>query len=85
MVAKDSLYLMMVSAHNAYIIAKDIHPDTIKDGWPNFQNFIEEIVSDLIGDTRAARKPAMGYYRGLAQSTPLSNCLRKRESVVCVL
>ena len=57
MVAKDSLYLMMVSAHNAYIIAKDTHPDTIKDWWPNFQDFIEEIVSDLIGDTRATREP----------------------------
>lgn len=47
---------MMVSANNAYIIAKDTHPDIIKDRWLNYMT-IEEIVSDLIGDTRATREP----------------------------
>ena len=47
-----------MSSHNANIIAKDTQPDIVKDRWPNFQDFIEEIVNDLIGDTRAAREPA---------------------------
>lgn len=50
-------YMMMVSAHNGYIVAKDTHPEIAKDRWPNFQDFVEEIVEDLIGDTRSSREP----------------------------
>ena len=48
-------YLMMASAHNAYILAKDSNPQHAKDEWPHFQDFIEEIVEDLIGDVQAGR------------------------------
>ena len=50
-------YLMMASARNAYIVAKDTHPETFREKWPRFQDFIEELVEDLIGDTRARKKP----------------------------
>ncbi|XP_062583974.1 piggyBac transposable element-derived protein 4-like [Saccostrea cucullata] len=50
-------YLMMASAHNAYIVAKDIHTHAARERWPGFQDFIEELVEDLIGDTRARREP----------------------------
>jgi hypothetical protein len=49
-------YMMMVSAHNSYIIAKDTHPEIAKIRWPNFQDFLEEIVEDLVGDTRSSRE-----------------------------
>ena len=50
-------YLMMASAHNSYIVAKDTHPAVARERWPRFQDFIEELVEDLIGDTRARREP----------------------------
>ena len=48
---------MMASAHNSYIVAKDTHPAVARERWPRFQDFIEELVEDLIGDTRARREP----------------------------
>ncbi|XP_061188012.1 piggyBac transposable element-derived protein 4-like [Saccostrea echinata] len=50
-------YLMMVSAHNSYIIVKDVHPEVAKECWPKFQDYIEDLLEDLIGDTRANREP----------------------------
>ncbi|XP_061186542.1 piggyBac transposable element-derived protein 4-like [Saccostrea echinata] len=50
-------HLLMASAHNAYIVAKDTHPEIAREKWPGFQDFIEDIVEDLIGDTRARREP----------------------------
>ncbi|XP_062620039.1 piggyBac transposable element-derived protein 4-like [Saccostrea cucullata] len=49
-------YLMIVSAHNAYFIAKDTHPEMSKDRWQIFQDFVEEILKYLIGDTRSGRE-----------------------------
>ena len=72
-------YLMMVSSHNAYIIAKDTHPDISKDRWPNFQNFIEEIVSHLIGDTRAAREPAKVDCSGHATEHTIVKLFEKKK------
>ena len=51
-------YLMMASAHNAYILAKDNNPEHAHDVWPNFQDFIEELAEDLIGDVRTRFRAA---------------------------
>ena len=74
--------LIKVSSHNANIIAKDTQPDIIKDRWPNFQDFIEEIVNDLIGDTRAAREPAKVDCS--ATEHTIVKLFEKKESVLWV-
>ena len=72
-------YLMMASAHNAYIIAKDSHPDVAKDKWPNFQDFIEDLVEDLIGDTRAKREPKVVDCGGRATAHDIGKLFEKNK------
>ena len=51
-------YLMMASAHNAYVVARDTNPDVVAAEWPNFQDFVEGIILSLVGDVRSRRDPA---------------------------
>lgn len=48
-------YGMMVSAHNAYVVARDQGHDHHRRLWPTFLDFLEDLASDLVGDTRADR------------------------------
>lgn len=48
-------HLQMVSAFNAYVIAKDLHPETVKREWPQLQDFIEELADSLIGEFTSQR------------------------------
>ena len=50
-------YGMMVSAHNAYVVAKDQGHAYHSRQWPTFLDFLEDLSNDLIGDTRADRSP----------------------------
>ena len=50
-------YLMMASAHNAYVVAQDSNPDMVQSEWPNFQDFLEEIALSLIGESRTKCDP----------------------------
>ena len=52
-------YLMMASTHNAYVVTQDSNPEKVRSEWPNFQDFLEEIVISLIGDLRTKRDPAV--------------------------
>ena len=52
-------YGMMVSAHNAYVVAKDQGHACHRRQWPTFLDFLESLASDLIGDTRADRAPQL--------------------------
>lgn len=52
-------HLMMASAHNAYVIAKDSNPEVVSREWPNFQDFIEDLASGLIDDMTTPRAPPM--------------------------
>ncbi|KAK2183987.1 hypothetical protein NP493_288g03005 [Ridgeia piscesae] len=51
-------YLMMASAYNAYVVARDTSPEMVATEWPNFQDFLEEIVLWLVGEVRSRRDPA---------------------------
>ena len=48
-------HFMMVSAHNAYIVAKNSNSECVLKEWPSFQDFLEELADDLIGDCKAGR------------------------------
>ena len=50
-------YLLVVCAHNSYIVAKDSNPEYVKSEWPNFQDFIEDLADGLIGDYTPSRAP----------------------------
>ena len=50
-------YLQMVSVHNAYIVAKDCNEEEAADRWPQFQDFIEDLALELIGNVRAKKAP----------------------------
>ncbi|KAI0235221.1 putative RNA-binding protein 19 [Lamellibrachia satsuma] len=52
-------YGMMVSAHNAYVVAKDQGHTYHSRQWPTFLDFLEDLSNDLIGDTRADRAPQL--------------------------
>ena len=57
-------FLLVASCHNAYVLAKDLHPEHIDDEYPNFQDFIEDIAIGLMGEERAPRAPPAGPRRG---------------------
>ena len=48
-------YLQMVAVHNAYIVAKESNPAEAATQWPVFQDFVEDLSLELIGDVRSAR------------------------------
>lgn len=50
---------MMVSAHNCYVVAKAAHTAEMKESYPNFQAFVEDMSTGLIGDTTARRAAPM--------------------------
>ena len=45
-------YLMVASAHNSYILAKDSDYAETKAKYPTFKTFIEEMAEGLVGNTR---------------------------------
>ena len=49
---------MMASAYNAYVVARDTNPEMVATEWPNFQDFLEEIILWLVGEVRSRRDPA---------------------------
>ena len=53
-------YLMMASAHNAYVVARDTNPEMVASEWPNFQDFVEGVgdILSLVGDVRSRRDPS---------------------------
>lgn len=48
-------HLQMSAAYNAFVIAKDTHPEKVQREWPQFQDFLEDLADGLIGDTSSAR------------------------------
>ena len=50
-------FLQMTTAHNSYVIAKDLHPEVARDNWPRFQDFLEDLAEGLISNYTAARAP----------------------------
>ena len=52
-------YLMMASAYNVYVVARDTNPEMVATEWLNFQDFLEEIVLWLVGEVRSRRDPAL--------------------------
>ena len=51
-------HLMMASAYNAYVVARDTNPEMVAAEWPNYQDFLEGIILWLVGDVRSQRDPA---------------------------
>lgn len=45
----------MAAAHNAYLIAKDVQPQIVAREWPQFQDFLEDLADNLIGDFSSSR------------------------------
>ncbi|KAK3107746.1 hypothetical protein FSP39_021329 [Pinctada imbricata] len=54
----------MASAYKAYVIAKDMHPDIAREKWPYFQDFIENLSTELIGNFRAKREAPIAESSG---------------------
>ena len=52
---RQVFYGMMVSVHNTYVVAKDQGHAYHRQQWPTFLDFLEDLASDLVGDTRADR------------------------------
>jgi hypothetical protein len=52
-------YVQMVAVHNAYIVAKKSNPDVAKNRWPTFQDFVDDLATELIAEVRAARAPPL--------------------------
>ena len=48
-------YLQMVAVHNAYIVAKESNPVEAAAQWPLFQDIVEDLSLELIGDVRSSR------------------------------
>ena len=48
-------YLMMASAYNTYVVARDTHPETVEAEWPNCQDFLDQSVLWLAGEVRSRR------------------------------
>ncbi|KAK3793778.1 hypothetical protein RRG08_061913 [Elysia crispata] len=47
----------MAAAHNAYIVAKDSNPGYVNSEWPGFQDFLEDLVEDLVCHVTTVRAP----------------------------
>ena len=48
-------HFLVASVHNSFIVAKDIYPERMKVEYPNFQDYIEDLIHELIGDIKAGR------------------------------
>ena len=73
-------YGMMVTAHNAYVVAKDQGHAFHTQQWPTFLDFLEDLATDLIGDTRADRAPQLPRLPGLPlQTHTLERMFAKRR------
>jgi hypothetical protein len=48
-------YLLAVSVHNAYIVAKACHRESALRKWPHLQDFVEDLAEELIGEIRSSR------------------------------
>ena len=57
MVEKGLFPFLMGSALNAYIIAKDCNAVTVTENWPSFQDFVEDLAEDLIGNFETSKHP----------------------------
>ena len=49
-------HLMMMTAYNAYIIAKDQGYASVGERWPDFKAYLKCLASDLVGDVRTDRE-----------------------------
>ena len=80
-------YLMMASAHNAYVVAQDSNPEMVESEWPNFQDFLEEIILWLVGDIRSRRDPAANPrpVPGAGRHDIVKMYERKRTCIECSL
>ena len=73
-------YGMMVTAHNAYVVAKDQGHAFHTQQWPTFLDFLEDLATDLIGDTRADRAPQLPRLPGRPlQTHTLERMFAKRR------
>ena len=41
--------------YNTYTVAHDSNPDIVKQQWPSFKDYLEQLCMDLTGDTRVQR------------------------------
>ena len=74
-------YLLVVAAHNAYIIAKDSNPEVAKREWPNLQDFVEDLAEGLIGDFTPSRAaPNQNVPRNAGLHTIINLYGQKRKS-----
>jgi hypothetical protein len=48
-------YLLQVSVHNAYILAKSAHQREVTTAYPRFRDFLEAVAHGLISNTRVGR------------------------------
>ncbi|KAL3881448.1 hypothetical protein ACJMK2_027890 [Sinanodonta woodiana] len=80
-------YLMEASAYNAYVIARDTNPERVKTMWPTFQNYLEDLVASLVGDTRAGKAAALvpEPARGTVQHTIEKMFEKKKTCHECSL
>ena len=58
-------YFLMVTVYNVHVISKRTHPHICKDKWPSLKEFIQDLVLELIGETRTTRQVAV---------PPIQNC-----------
>ncbi|WAR14597.1 hypothetical protein MAR_004702 [Mya arenaria] len=54
-------HMQITAAHNSYIISQDSNPEAIQREWPKYQDFIEDLVKDLIGNYKASRAAPLSY------------------------
>ncbi|KAL3877961.1 hypothetical protein ACJMK2_035602 [Sinanodonta woodiana] len=78
---------MEASAYNAYVIARDTNPERVKTMWPTFQNYLEDLVASLVGDTRAGKAAALvpEPARGTVQHTIEKMFEKKKTCHECSL
>ena len=50
-------HLMLVSVHNAYIVAKGVDAHGSKQIWPEFQDFVEAVAHELVTSTVSRTAP----------------------------
>ncbi|KAL4240265.1 hypothetical protein ACF0H5_001059 [Mactra antiquata] len=48
-------HFQMTTAYNAYVLAKESNPNVVQREWPQFQDFLEDLAEDLIGDYSSSR------------------------------
>jgi hypothetical protein len=83
---REFFYLLQVSVHNAYILAKAANPVEVHRMYPRLRDFIEGLASELIGNTRVKRDaPIVGQPQNVGLHTIAKMYERKKVCKECCI